>query len=47
LRYSWIERVWTGVRVEIDEVTEWCGECTGVMGAVSYTWDRGDREYGS
>jgi hypothetical protein len=20
------------VRADIDEVTEWCGECTGVMG---------------
>jgi hypothetical protein len=54
LRYSWIESVWIGVRDEADEVTEWCGECTGVMSAVFWTFDcgiaspdtRGDCEYG-
>lgn len=31
-RYSWIERVWTGAREEVELWIEWCGECTGVVG---------------
>lgn len=27
-----MDNVWIGVRDEVDEWTEWCGECIGVSG---------------